>query len=156
MGDYSRAIEQTKKAVEIDPSWPRAHASLANYYTDKGLYDEALAEIEKLRNLNPNPISPGPRSALLGRVYAQHGRRAEAMEILRELEEFSKQRYIAPSQMIRLYTALGYKDEAFDWVQRAFEERSWFIPRMKLDPTDAELRSDPRVADLLRRSGILQ
>jgi serine/threonine-protein kinase len=154
MRDYDRAIEQTKKAIEIDPSWPRAHANLAIYYTEKDMYDEALAEIQKLPgDLNSSALG---RDALLGRIYAKQGRRAEAMKILKEMEGLSKQRYITPVAMVRLYTSLGYKDEAFAWVQKAYEERSWYIPRINIDPTDADLRSDPRVVDLLRRAGFPQ
>ena len=134
--------------------WPRAHANLASYYTEKGMYDEALAEIQGLPG-NLNPIFLGPK-ALLGRIYAKQGRRAEAMKILGEFEELSKQRYITPVAMARLYASLGYKDEAFAWVQKAYEERSWYLRRINVDPTDAELRSDPRVADLLRRAGLSQ
>jgi serine/threonine-protein kinase len=151
MRDYDRAIEQTKKAIEIDPSFNRARAQLANSFAEKGMYDEALAEIQKL----PVDLTGfGGGKSLRGWIYAKIGRRDEAMKILVELEEISKQRYIPSGVMVRLYGELGYKDQAVALIQRAYEERSWFLHRINVEPMYAELRSDPRVADLVRRAGL--
>ena len=70
------------------------------------------------------------------------------------MEELSKQRYITPGAMVRLCAALGYKDQAVALIQRAYEERNWFLHRVNIEPISADLRADPQVADLLRRAGL--
>jgi serine/threonine-protein kinase len=157
MRDYDRAIEQVKKAIEIDPAYPRAHGILAGLYIDKGMYDEALTENQKMIEAQIEAQKGSDTQGLQGRpqlanIYAKQGRRAEALKILNELEELSKQRYVAPMTMARLYAALGDNDQAFAWVQKAYDERSPALITIATDPRGL-LRSDPRVADLLRRAG---
>ena len=158
MSDYDRAIEQLKKAIEIDPIFTRAHTELASCYFQKGMYDEALAELQKLaeiqKGLGVSRSAAG--NAQLGIIYAKQGRRAEALKLLREMEEMSKQRYIQPMPMARLNALLGYKDQAFAWVKKAYEDRSVGLRRMNVAPGGEDLRSDPRVVDLLRRAGLPQ
>jgi serine/threonine-protein kinase len=152
MGDYDRAIEQAKRTIEIDPTFHRTYGALAAHYTAKKMYDEAIAELQER-----HPIPDGYMTKLaLGRVYAKSGRRAEAMKLLGEIEALSRRRYLPPGGVAGLYAALGYKDRALALVERGIVERSWFIRRIAVDPADAELRSDPRVLDLLRRAGVVQ
>jgi tetratricopeptide (TPR) repeat protein len=92
--------------------------------------------------------------ALLARAYALSGRAAEARHLLSKLEELSKQRYVSPADIGVLHGDLGEKDEAFQWLEKAYEERSNFLINLKVDPVFDSLRSDPRFAALLARMGL--
>ena len=85
------------------------------------MYKEGIAEFEKAL-----AISPGNTSALsgLGYAYAVAGRRAEAQKVLDQLNELSKQKYVPAVDMARIYAGLGEKDKAFEWLEKAYEERS--------------------------------
>jgi len=89
--------------------------------------------------------------ALLGDTYASAGYRDEAHKILEELQEVSKQRYVTPYAVGRIYAALGMKDEAFQWLETAYRERAALVACLKADPRLDNLRADPRFKDLLRR-----
>jgi hypothetical protein len=75
------------------------------------------------------------------------------MKTLEELKDLSKRRYVAPADMAKIYAALGEKDQAFEWLQKAYEVRSAWLVWLKVEPLWDSLRSDPRFADLLRRVG---
>ena len=87
----------------------------------------------------------------LGRVYAAAGRRKEAREILQQLNELSKQRYVTPYVLGQTYAALGEIDEAFCWLETGYQERAAWMVVLKIDPHLDPLRCDPRFEDLLRR-----
>jgi len=89
--------------------------------------------------------------ALLGEAYAAAGHREDAHKILEQLKEISKQRYITPYVVGRIYAALGKKDEAFRWLELAYQERAAWMVFLKVDPRLDGLRPDPRFQDLLRR-----
>jgi hypothetical protein len=79
------------------------------------------------------------------------GRRAEALKVLDQLSELSKQKYVRPVFMARIYVGLGDKDKAFEWLEKDYDERS--LPFI-LDPIFDPLRSNPRFQDLLRRMNL--
>ena len=79
------------------------------------------------------------------------GRQSDARRILDELKEISATKYVTADKVASIYVALGEKDEAFRWLERAFEQYAavgYFSPELR------PLRSDPRFADLLRRTGV--
>jgi hypothetical protein len=82
------------------------------------------------------------------------GRREDARRILEQLIDKSRQQYVAGERIATVYAALGEKDEAFRWLNRAFDEHSASIGSFIFTPEFRPLRSDPRFADLLRRIGI--
>lgn len=94
-------------------------------------------------------------TALLGHAYAAANRRSEAQAILRQLSLLSKQRYVPPYPIATIYAALGNKDDAFAWLERAFDERDSWMNYLGLDPRLDGLRSDARFADLLRRMNLV-
>ena len=104
--------------------------------------------------LSENNIDP---VAALAHANAAIGRRAEAEKILRELQRQSKTSYVSPYMIATIYAGLGEKDKAFEFLERAYQERSFDIPYfIKADLRIDSLRSDSRYADLLRRMGLLQ
>jgi len=150
---YDQAIEQDRKTLELDPNFELAHISLAQDYIQKSMFKESIAETEKAL-----AISPGNSATLLnlGYAYAVAGRRAEAQKVLDQLNERSKQKYISPRLMARLYVGLGKKDKAFAYLEKSYEDRSiqFGFGSINVDPTFDPLRSDPRFQDLLRRMNL--
>ncbi len=148
---YDEAIEQERKTLEMDPGFPPAHSVLAGAYLAKGMYREALAEAEKL-----SALSPGSPAALfsLAYVHVRSGERSQGLRELNELRALSKQRYVPSDYFAIVYLWLGDKDQAFTWLEKAYEERTGFLPWLKVSPTWDPLRSDPRFQDLLRRIGL--
>jgi len=87
-------------------------------------------------------------------AYGAAGRKGEANQILNELLQLEKQRYVSPMAFVYVYTGLGNKDQSFAWLEKAHQERSNGIAFFKVSPTVDQLRSDPRFADLLKRIGL--
>lgn len=92
----------------------------------------------------------------LGYAYAKSGRKAEARKLLAELKELSKGRYVASYWIAMIYVGLDEKDQAFAWLEKAYQERSWWLVWIKMDPMVDSLRSDSRFIDLMRRIGFPQ
>lgn len=147
---YDQAIAESRKAIELDPSQLGPHLWLGRAYEQEGRYAEALAEIKKGATLIPG--EPNVAGAL-GHVYALLGQRGEAEKRIDELKELAKHhKYVPPYQVALIYTALGEKDRAFEWLERAYEARDdGFLWCIELNPMWDSLRSDPRFADLVRR-----
>ena len=92
----------------------------------------------------------------LGHAYAVAGRTQEARNELQELRLISKRHYVSPFYMALVYTGLGEKDEAMDWLEKAYQDRSNGLVFIKVDPELDSLRTYPRFQELLRRMGLPQ
>jgi hypothetical protein len=92
--------------------------------------------------------------ALLGHAYAASNRRSDAQRIVQQLSALSKERYVPSYPIAAIYAALGQKDEAFTWLERAYEARDSWMDYLKIDPRLDPLHSDPRFANLLRRMNL--
>jgi tetratricopeptide (TPR) repeat protein len=147
---YDEAVKQARKVIEMDPNYWQGHWHLGRAYEQKGRHEEAIAELQKAVDLLRAPKVIGE----LGYVYAASGKRAEAEKVIGELEELSKRQYVSPSFIAAVYAALGEKEQAFQWLNKAYEGRAQIIMFLKVDPTFHSLRSDPRFADLVRRVGL--
>jgi hypothetical protein len=84
-------------------------------------------------------------------VYAASGNRAEAKKILQQLDQLSKQRYLSGYNMAIVCAGLGDSDGTFAWLDKAYQEHSFDISKLKQDPEFASVHQDPRFLDLLRR-----
>ncbi len=93
-------------------------------------------------------------TGLLGYAYAVAGQRSEAEKILEESNQLSRQRYVSPSHRALIYTGLGEKELAFEWLEKAYEDRNWVLVLLKVHPMFDPLRSDPRFTDLLQRMNL--
>ena len=148
---YDEGIAEERRIIEMDPSFYPSHAVLGWFLLVKGNKEEALAEVRKGLE-----ISRGALFALawLGNFEARTGNRAEAIKILDRLTQLSKQRYIPAYYFATVYAGLDQKDQAFAWLEKAYQERSDSLVLLKVREELASLRSDPRFADLLRRIGL--
>jgi serine/threonine protein kinase/tetratricopeptide (TPR) repeat protein len=146
LGRDQEAMEAATKALELDPNFNQALCWQGFLYSEKGMFEEAIAAHEKLAALSR------PWRWALVRTYAQAGRKDEAMKLLAE--------YIGQRQprgrwegwfLGEIYAALGDKDEAFRWLDAAVNERMTFIPWMRQNPAYGSLRADPRFQELVQR-----
>ncbi|MBV9436530.1 MAG: tetratricopeptide repeat protein, partial [Acidobacteria bacterium] len=150
---YDVMIEHAKEKLELDPNSFATYRMLGTAYALKGMYRESIAAYQKARDLSAG----APHSlADLGYTYAICGKRAEALNVIGELEELSKHRYVSPYYFALIYTGLGEKDTAFTWLQKAVGERSISLASFRTGEELANLRSDARYRELLNRIGLPQ
>ena len=89
----------------------------------------------------------------VGYAYGVSGRSAEAQKILQHLDELEKRKYVSPFGRVYTYLGLGDKEKAFEWLEKAYQERSDSLAWFRKDPESKILRSDPRFAALMRKVG---
>jgi tetratricopeptide (TPR) repeat protein len=146
-----QAIEQLQMTLELAPEYPLAHLFLALAYNQKGLHEQAIAELKRYAN---NPESRTIFKATLAFVYAQSGRKDQAVSILNELEERSTtNEYLSPFQIALIYVGLGENDNAIEWLETAKRERDPFLIYIRVDPNFDNLRTDPRFLKLMKEIG---
>jgi serine/threonine-protein kinase len=147
---YDEAIAQQKKTAELDANFFYLESYGALAYRGKGMFAESIAEYHRLQRL----IGTQPMYGL-AITYARMGRSADARRILKEYLELSERKYVSPDHIALIYASLGEKDQAFAWLDRAYEARSAYMVTAILNSPDYDpLRSDPRFEDLVRRIGL--
>lgn len=147
--DYKSLVEASQKSVVANPGVWVAHYFLAFGYEGSSRPAQAIPEYQQAVELSQGDSDT---TAGLAHVYANIGRKAEAEKILSELQRQSKLAYVSPYMIAAIYAGLGQTDKAFEFLERAYEERSsdiaYFIKAdLRIDP----LRPDPRFQDLMRR-----
>ena len=146
-GKNDEAIEQCRKILELDPSSFPARRYLGLAYEAKGMYPEAISEFQTGVKLSGSPLM----LALLGHAYAVAGKRAEAQQVLTDLQQLQSQRYVSPYTVAAIYAGLGDNEQAFKWLDRAVEERDIWLMNLKVDPVFAKLRTQRQFTDTLAR-----
>ncbi len=148
---FDHAIEQLQRTLGIFGMGPKtgyAHSILGKAYKEKGMFEAAIAEDQKAAVVfGGSPLYLG----MLGNAYGAAGKKAEALKVIDELKEQSKRKYVAPYDIALVYIGLGDKDQAFTWLERAYDAHSNDMSNLKVDPIFDSLRSSPRFRDLLRR-----
>jgi TolB-like protein/DNA-binding winged helix-turn-helix (wHTH) protein/Flp pilus assembly protein TadD len=151
--DYDRAIEQFQKTLELDQNFRPVHAFLPAAYEQKGMYGEAIARFKNAIPLKESSEVTFLRAGL-GHVYGVSGKKSEARRLLDELKHLSAQEYVPAPNIALIYAGLGEKDQAFAWLNKGYEDRSFQMQWIKIEPRWDSLRSDPRFQDLMRRVGL--
>ena len=146
---YDESAVLARKDIDMFPNFFLPHMLLGDALFFKGDHAEGIKEMEKAKELEPTPHLKGQLASL----YARANRKDEARKVLQDLLEETKERYVAPYWIAMIYVALDEKDDAFKWFEKAYEERSWFLIFIKMDPWMDSVRSDPRYASLIRRIG---
>ena len=151
---YDDAVRQFQTTIGMDNSYLEAHFGLANAYFRKGEEAQAIAEFQNYLTISGDPED----AQSLERLYQRSGTRA-ALEWLwqRQLDSSelqAKQGYVSPMLFASIHSLLGHKEETFQWLEKAFAERSVKLIDLKIDPDFEWLHSDPRFQDLLRRIGL--
>ena len=145
---YDEAISQLRKTLEMDPGYYYAHVDLGQVLAAKRAFGEAISEYQKARALNDDPFVLG----LLGHAYASSGNKTEALKILDQLKEVSRQRYVSLFSFAIVYLALDDKQEALRWLEQSYQDRAgadigWIRVDSLLDP----LHGNPRFEALAEK-----
>ena len=147
---YDLAIDQYRKVVESDPAFVPARLWFGRPYLQKGMFKEAIQQSEEAVKLaNESTVS----LATLGQAYASAGNKGDAGKILDRLLERSKKQYVPSYWIALVQMSIGNKDEAFAWLEKAYNERSSWLVWANVEPRFDSLRSDARYASLLARIG---
>ena len=149
---YDEAITQGLKAIAMDPTLEVAYTAPARAYIGKKMYAEALAEFQKTVTL-AGGVATGP-DTYLGYTYAVMGMKAEALAKLNILRARYEQGQATAYDLAVLYVGLNDTEQAFDWLQKAYMERSGGLLQIKADVIFDPIRSDERFKSLLRSLGL--
>ncbi len=147
---YDDAIRQCQKTLEMDQGFIQARRVLGLAWLYRGDATRAVTEFQALALANQDPVV----QALLARAYAAAGRAAEAKAIVARLGALSKERYVSSADLAAIHTALGDPEQALEWLERAYGERSNSMIYLRADPGWDPLRRDPRFEKLVRRIGL--
>jgi adenylate cyclase len=145
---FDDAILEAKRTQELDPDYLYEFPILAEAYRQKEMFAEAIELYKKAQEKNGAP-QPG-----LAITYAQIGRQAEARRILDDLKKIAATKYIPAEDIAAVCVALGDKEEAFEWLERAYREHSGPLHAIAFRKVFRPLHSDPRFAAILKRIGL--
>ena len=143
---YDQALLQMQRAAALHHEPDEFIFPLAVIYVEKGMYDEAIQQFQKLGD-QPHALGH------MGNAYARMGREAEAREMISELQKHVQNTGVGRYEIALVYAGLGEKDEAFAWLEKSFAVRDKGLTYLKIDPCLDPLRSDSRFQDLVRRVG---
>src|SRR2546425_2126206 len=146
---YDEAIDQYKKSLQVDANFAIAHKGLAEVYVQKGMNDEAVEEIEKAIKLSGRSIFILDD---LGYIYARAGKRDDAMKMLEDLDRIAADEYVPAYCRVVFYAALGDKEKALTWLEKAYEKRS-FLVYLKVDPAFDTHRAEQRFPLIQEKMG---
>jgi DNA-binding winged helix-turn-helix (wHTH) protein/TolB-like protein/tetratricopeptide (TPR) repeat protein len=147
-GRQEKAAEVLSKALEIDPNFPRAHFRLGNVYEQRDMPDKAIAEFEEAVRLSGDDSY---YEGALGHAYGMAGNVKQARKILELLKQRSRSQYVPAYAIALIYAGLHEKDDAFQWLEKAYNDRSASMALMNVDPALDSLHSDARFEGLVRR-----
>jgi TolB-like protein/Tfp pilus assembly protein PilF len=147
--DFDAAIEQFEKVLDMYPDSKIGRFYISYAYTQKKMYEKALDEINIVLEGSgrKNPLL----LATLGIIYGFSDQREKANKVLDELLALSEEKYVAPFFMALLYVSLDKKDQAFDWLERSYEQFDHILTFLKAEPFLGSIRSDPRYDVLLKK-----
>lgn len=152
-GRFSLARQIFESTRELDPQFWSVHWGLGHYHRRNGDYDRAIESFQMAVAAVGSPTLP---LTALGYTYAKSGQAAQAQSVLDELIRMSEEIYVSPFSMATIYAGLGETNQAFDWLEQAYQDRSrsmvWLNVADELEP----LRADPRFDALVRRVGLPQ
>ncbi len=145
---YDRAIDKWRSVLQIDPDFPRAHV-IALAYVEKGMFAEALADVETQRAVTAAPIYWGIVAYIDGRA----GRTAVARAAIDSLLRSTQHQPVQAGVIAEAYAGVADKEQALDWLERAYAQHSNDMTTLKVAPAYDVLRGDPRYQRLLERVG---
>jgi TolB-like protein/Flp pilus assembly protein TadD len=145
--DFGRAAERFREVLEMDPDYSMARFRLGLTYAQEGMYEDAVAELRRSVELSGDRDSV----AALGYVYGLARRGAEARATLSELAAREKTGFVSSYDKALVHLGLGDLEASLGWLERAYEERSYWLIYLRVDPALDPLRTRPRFVELLRK-----
>ncbi len=147
---YEEAIRELRSELAVRPDdvyalWFLGFALVANHQPE-----QAIAVLEKALTIERSAAVIG----VLIRAYAHAGQRQDALRLLAELKKRRQASYVPAAAFVNAYLGLGDNEQAFAWLERAFQEQSEILTYAKVHPYFDPLRDDPRFVDLVRRVGL--
>ena len=150
-GNLDAALEQCDHTIELTPHFSPAYLTLGLVQEQLGDYDEAVAALQRAVHLSPNT----PRMhAGLARAFARSGKRQDAQQIVRRLEEQARQRYVSPFEFASVHLALEDVETGLKYLTRAVKHRCFELLALNADPRFTGLRKDPRFTKLVGQIGL--
>jgi len=151
-GRYDEAIAQAEKALEMDPMFAKALYWRTMSWIAAGSLKQAIEFTNAI--LEKFPEARTISTILLAIALARSGEHKAAQQILSRIEAVAANAYVPPLYLAMISTNLGDKDRAFEYLEKAYHERSGWMPWLKLEPLFDGVRTDARFGDLLRRIGL--
>ena len=148
---FDVTITQNTEALELDPGYAIALVNIGRAYERMGMHQQARDAFQKLLAVVPEDPAI---LALLGHEYAVSGDKVNASKTLQELSTLSKKKYVPAVYFAVIYIGLNRKDDAFLWLDKAYEERCEYLVYLGTEPLADPLRGDPRFSKLLARLGL--
>jgi tetratricopeptide (TPR) repeat protein len=148
---YDKAIEQFKKALNLDPTFPNVHRYIALCYLQKGMDDDAMVEFQEMftqEGIDPKLI------AEVQNIYAASGIKGVFQMYLNNQKLASMQVYVDPLTFAQAHAFLDEKDQAFEWLEKAYEEQSPMLVYIRVNPLFDNIRSDPRFKAILKKMNL--
>lgn len=151
-GRNDEALRQVQKTLELDDHFAPAHQTLGWIYLHSGKQNEAIREFQNALELSG--ASDTDIQLDLGFAYAVSGKPEEARRILLKLEQMQQQGVVPSASVAILYGALGESNEAFAWLEKAYQERDPQLTYLTAGRRFEPMRKDPRFRQFVRRVGL--
>jgi len=146
MHQYDRAIAQCRKTLDMNPNFDVAHVVLGFAYHQKGMNEDAEAELHKIRD----PLSMHRWTY----SYPPPGKRDEALAMIDQMKQLWSRKEIRAFPIARIYAGMGETDAALEWLAKSLEEREPYMIRLRVDPIFDPIRSHPEFQVLLKKIGL--
>jgi serine/threonine-protein kinase len=149
--EFESALEQCDQTIELNPHFPAAFWTLGLIQEQRGDYHEAAAAFQRAIHLAPDSAR---MRAALAHLYAVSGQRKPCLDTLRKLEDLRAERYVSPFDFASIHFALAQSDSAFDWLDRACQDRCFELLSIDVDPRFDAMRNHPRFAAVASQLGL--
>ena len=149
--EYDLAVQEYQKVLELDPYFYPAHLWLGLALLEKRDFALAIESLQTALALSGNFAAV---AAILGYAFGIFGKRTEAQKIMKELKSRAKNEYISAAYFAWVHVGLNDLDAAFQYFDKAFEERSWWIVYLKIWSSPEQMTKDARYTNLLKKIGL--
>ncbi len=158
VGDYEKSYHQFQHTIEMDPTFPLAHEYFAGLLIAMGRYEQAIEENEKAELLSgENPAKAAAEAASKLKAWRSGGEKEFwRRDLAKNLRAFQRDgKAVSASSLVSAYARAGEIDNAFEWLDKAYEERDGQdITLLKYDWSARNLRGDPRYKAFQRKLGL--
>jgi TolB-like protein/Flp pilus assembly protein TadD len=148
---FDVTIDESHKALELDPGYAIALVNIGRAYEQMGMHQRARDAFQKVLAFAPDEPAI---LALMGHEYAVSGDKVLANQILSKLTALSSKKYVPAVYFALVYIGLDRKDDAFSWLDKAYDERCEYLVYLNSEPLADPLRGDPRFSSLLSKIGL--